>query len=105
MFNKKFSLQSYKSGGVMIMNAMAGRAGFLVRIRGSFSPLPTAFMKYCAALGTNGRLRQLVVCLVGIVNTLLQKAVVAKNLSETRGDGPALRTHDETPTVGNTRFI
>ena len=66
----------------MVVDAMAGRAGFPMRVCRRREPLPAALMKHRAALRADGGLRQLGLGFVGIVHTLLEEAVMALDLAE-----------------------
>ena len=88
---EEFTLHGQEAGGVMVVDAMAGRALQTMCIRRRLQPLPAPFMKYCAALRTDGRLQRFALGFIGIMHAFLEKTVMPGNLAEIWGD--ALSSH------------
>src|SRR5665811_2095963 len=79
---EEVTLHVQKTGGIMVVDAMTDRAGFLMRICRGQQPLPASLMKYRTALRTDRRLRRLGTGFVGIVHALLKEIVLPGNFLE-----------------------
>src|SRR5665647_1647280 len=80
---KELALHAQETGGKMIVDAVTGRAGFLMCICRCRQPLPATLVEYRAALRTDGGFVQLAFCLVGVVYTLLKEVVVPGDSAKT----------------------
>jgi hypothetical protein len=87
MCAEELAIQGQEAGGIMVVDAMAGRADFPMRIFRSLSPLPAPLMKNRTAYRTNSWFRQLSPGLVGIMYPFLEKGVVPLDLAKAAGRG------------------